>query len=168
MDLAEAEAFDWLLMDHISGYQRQFGHTDVGVMFAERQPSSLEAIFDGEGNELSETALLRGVTALVPAAEDPEQEVGGEFPVRMKVLVPGWTATDPEGVSWPIDHLLVRTSFTTTKTISPLARHRYTGGGRQYSLATAKAPINGLQGSFVMLQDDADEETTFYWVPDKT
>lgn len=166
MDVAQAEAFEWLRIDHISGYQRQFGHIDVKVMFAGQQPASLAAIFDEIGNELPEARLLQGITQLVPPAEDPEIEVERQIPVRMKVLAPGWTATDPEGVVWPIDHLQVQTSFTTTKTVVPLVSHRYTGNDRSYSVATAKTPINGLKGSIVMLQEDAKDRTAIYWVPD--
>lgn len=164
MDLAEAEQFDWLGMEYIEGYRRHFGHADVTVMFAKHGPEQMTAFFDAKGNKLTEENLLQMLPSLVPAAEDPELEVDRDIPVSMKVTTPGWTATDAKGRAWEIDHLHVRTTFRTKKTISPLSRHRYTGGGRQYSFATAKAPIGDIAGSFVMLQEGEDGQTSIHWV----
>lgn len=166
MDITEVEAFEWLGMDHIEGYSRHFSHMDVQVMFTERQPDAIAVIFDAEGNQLSESDLLRNLTHLVPHSENPETEVGRQNPVVMKVLTPGWIASDPDGIAWPIDHMYVTTSFTTKKNVSQLIRHKYIGGGRNYSLASARAPINNLEGSFVMLRDEEDGGTKIYWCPD--
>lgn len=166
MDLADVDAFDWLAIDHITGFRRQFGHMDVKVMFQENQPAEIAKIFDECGNEVDESRLLSGLSNLVPPAQNSELEVGKENPVKMRALAPGWTAVDSSGAVWPISHFNVTTSFTTIKTTSPIARHRYSGGGRDYSLATAKTPIAGLEGSFVMVQQDDDGETSIYWVPD--
>jgi hypothetical protein len=109
MDLAEVERFDWLAMEAFVGYERKFGNVDARIMFNDAQPDALSAVFDADGTLLSEQQILTVITHSVPAAEDPEDEVGKLFPVNMHMLTPGWTARDTEGNVWPIDHIEVKT-----------------------------------------------------------
>lgn len=166
MDLEVAESFNWLLIDSAVHYLRCFGDMDLQVELDSGPPEAIAAIFDGVGTQLSQNDLMATFRNLVPAAEDPETEVGKHIPITMKVLTPGWTAADANGTVWTIVHILVRTSYTVNKSSLPLERHRYKGGGKQYNLATVKTNIEGVHGSFMMIQNDADGQTALHWVPE--
>ena len=166
MDLAEVERFDWLAMEAFVGYERKFGHVEARIMFNDAQPDALSAVFDADGTQLSEQQILTVITHSVPAAENPEDEVGKLFPVNMHMLTPGWTAHDTEGNVWPIDHIEVQTSFTMEKTVSTVQTHRYVGGGKDYAIASADAKIGEVVGKFMMVRNE-DDTTSVYWTPDK-
>jgi hypothetical protein len=166
MDLEEVEQFHWLGLETIDGYVRQFGHIDVRIMFNDGMPDALQAVFDEQGNELPEDALVRIVQNAVPAAENPDDEVGVTFPVNMHLNTPGWTARAIDGKIWQVDHLLVRGSFETVKTVSVVKSHRYSGGGKDYAIASAGIEIAGTAGRIVFVRNE-DESTDVFWTPDK-
>lgn len=152
MDLGEVERFDWLAMEEFVGYERKFGNIDARIMFNAAQPDALSAFFDALGTQLSEQQILQVITHSVPAAKNPEDEVGKLIPVNMRMLTPGWTAHDAEGNVWPIDHIEVQTSFTMTKMVSAFQTHRYVGGGKDYAIASADAKIGEVVGKFMMIR----------------
>jgi len=165
MEIEDVENFDWLQTDHIIIYQRLFGHMGVDLIFGDAKPESFATIFDANGNEISETALLQIIRNLVPSTDDPETEIGQQIPVRLKVATPGWTATDASGSVWSLDHFKVRTSYELLKSLSPISRHRYTGGDRDYFVASAQFPLDESSGTFIMLQED-DGGASIYFVPE--
>jgi hypothetical protein len=50
--------------------------------------------------------------------------------------------------------------------VSAFETHRYTGGGKDYAIATADAAIGNVVGKFVMVRND-DSSTSIYWTPDE-
>ena len=102
---------------------------------------------------------------LVPAADDPEDEVGKIFPVRMQMNTVGWTARDEKDKIWPISHILVETEFTTEKTLNPVSTHQYTGGGKNYSIASADAVFGDHCGKIILIRNE-DGTISVHWAPD--
>jgi hypothetical protein len=68
---------------------------------------------------------------------------------------------DGEGKIWPIDHILADATVTMKKTVNPVRSHRYTGGGKDYAIATADAQIGELPAKFVMVRNE-DDSTSVY------
>jgi hypothetical protein len=68
---------------------------------------------------------------------------------------------DGEGKVWPIDHILADTTVTMKKSVSGVQTHRYTGGGKDYAIATADAQVGKLAGKFVMVRNE-DDTTSVY------
>lgn len=171
MEMAEAEAFDWLGMDHITGYHREFRDWNIIIIMfgGSTPPATLEAVLDDRGQEVSNDDLAKRIVGGIPTDKEPVGYVDRDVPVKLQVLTPGWTARVDGGQIRPIDHILAKANLRTTKTLTPIQRHTYSGEGHQYSFASAKAPINGIQGSIMMVQDHTDEEggTQIYWIPDK-
>jgi hypothetical protein len=166
MELSEVERFDWMAMEAFVGYERQFGDIHAQVMFVDAMPDEIAVVIDSEGKELSHEMVLQVVVNSVPAAKDPEHEVGKVFPVRMHINTPGWTARDGKGEIWAIDHILAETSFTMKKTVSEVQTHRYKGGGKDYAIASAAVKIGEASGRFVMVRNE-DDTTDVYWTPDR-
>lgn len=166
MDLSNVERFDWMAMDVFVGYERQFNAINAQVMFVDSMPEDIAVVIDSEGNELSNEMVLQVIVNSVPAAENPEDEVGKLFPVRMHINTPGWTARDTAGRIWAVDHIKAETSFTMRKTVSEVQTHRYTGGGKDYCIASAEAKIGEATGRFVMVRNE-DDTTSVYWTPDR-
>jgi hypothetical protein len=70
------------------------------------------------------------------------------------------------GAIWPIDHILAEGCFTTIETQRPIQRHRYTGGGREYAVASADAPIGDQPGKIMVVQNE-DGSSSIYWTADR-
>jgi len=166
MELEEVEHFDWLLMDSIFEYRRHFEELNAQIMFVDEMPPKLVAIYDTNATEVTEQILLQTIITAVPPANDPSSEVGRRIPIRMHVITQDWTATDEDGRIWPIDHILADGCFTTIETAHPIERHRYKGGGREYAVASAEAPIGDQAGKLVIVRNE-DESSSVYWTPDK-
>jgi hypothetical protein len=162
MDLAEVECFDWLATDAtFVGYEREFGHMSVRVMFKDVNPGTLGAVFDAAGTELTKEQIIQCIANGVPQSENPDDLVGKVVPLSMEVETVGWTMRDDEGKIWPIDHILADTTVTMKKTVSALQSHRYTGGGKNYAIATADLQVGELAGKFVLVRNE-DETTSIY------
>ena len=162
MDLAHVEGFDWLATDFtMVSYEREFGHMSVQIMFKDMQPEAVGVIIDTLGNELSNQQVMLSIANGVPQSEKPEELVGITKPLRMHVHSEGWTMRDSDGRIWPIDHILADTTVTMKKTVSAAQTHRYTGGGKDYAIATAGAQIGELPGTFVMVRNE-DDTTSVY------
>lgn len=154
MTLDEVERFDWLAMDAITGFERQFGHIDAQLMFVDVAPSSIGTIYDCDNNIVTEAGLLQTVRNAVPAHDDPEAQVGVTIPVAMQINTPNWRIEDNEGNSFALDHVLVRTSFTTIKLRHEVRTHRYSGGGKGYEVISAEAVLGGAAGTILLIRDD--------------
>lgn len=162
MDLEEVERFDWLATDFtVVGYERQFGHMSVKIMFKHTQPNELGAIFDTAGTELTNEDVMQTIANSVPQSENPEDLVGKILPLHLYVQSVDWTMRDGEGRVWPIDHILADTTITMKKTVSGVQTHRYTGGGKDYAIATADAQVGKLAGKFVMVRNEDDTTSVF-------
>jgi hypothetical protein len=167
MDLAEVEGFDWLATDFtMVSYHRELGHMSVRIMFKEVHPDAVGVIIDASGNELSNQQVMQAIANGIPQSENPEELVDVAAPLRMHIHTAGWTMRDSDGKIWAIDHMLADTTITTKKSVSSAQTHRYTGGGRDYAIATAGAQIGELPGTFVMVRNE-DSTTSVYLTFDK-
>jgi len=164
MDLAEVGTFDWLGSEAVVRFERKFDHVDAQIMFNDNIPSELQIIRDVNGTEVSAESLMQTIVNSVPAAENPDDEIGKTFPVNMKMTTIGWTAEDTAGTIWPIDHILACTQFTTVRTSHPFRTHAYSGGGRRYEVVTADAQLGEHAGKFVFLKND-DDTVSVNWIP---
>jgi hypothetical protein len=162
MDLAEVECFNWLATDFtLVGYEREFGHMSAQIMFKDVQPNALGAIFDTAGTELANEQIMQTIANSVPQSENPEDLIGKATPLHLYVQTVDWTMRDDEGKIWPIDHILADTTITMKKTVSGVRTHRYSGGGKDYAIATANAQVGKLAGKFVMIRNE-DVTTSVY------
>lgn len=162
MDLEEVETFDWLAADFtVVGYRREFGQMSVRIMFKGTQPDKIDAIFDTAGCQLTNEQVIRTIVNAVPQSENPEDLVGQVVPLHLHVQTVDWTIRDGEGKVWAIDHILVDTTITMKKSTSGVQTHRYTGGGKNYAIATADAEIGNRAGKFVMVRNE-DDPTSVY------
>lgn len=162
MDLEEIEGFDWLAAEFVMvGYEREFGHMSVQIMFNDVQPDAVGVIIDALGNELSNQQVMQSIANGVPQSENPEELVGVVKPLSMHVHTVGWTMRDGDGKIWPIDHMRADTTVTMRKTVSSAQAHRYAGGGKDYAIVTAGAQIGELHGTFVMVRNP-DDTTSIY------
>lgn len=162
MDLAEVEGVDWLSPGAaFVGYERKFGHMSVQIMFKDAKPDVLGPVFDTAGTELTNEQIMQTIANAAPQSENPEDLVGKVIPLHIDVQTVDWTMRDGEGTIWAIDHILAETTFTMTKTVHSVQTHRYTGGGKDYAIATASAQIGELPGTFVMVRND-DDTTSVY------
>jgi hypothetical protein len=164
MDLADVQGFDWLGSDAVIRFERKFDAVDAQIMFNDDMPSEIGVIRDVNGVEVSNEGLLQTIVNSVPAAEDPDAEVGKVHPINMKMMTPGWTAEDASGRIWSIDHVLARTSFTTVRTAHPFRAHSYSGGGKNYQVVSADAQLGEHSGQLVLVKND-DETISVLWVP---
>ncbi|WP_145202642.1 restriction endonuclease [Sphingobium sp. B2] len=157
MDLTEVECFDWLAPDAVFvGYERRFGHMSVKIMFKDAQPDAIDAVFDTAGAELTSNQIIQAIANGVPQSDNPEDEVDKLIPLHMYVQTIGWTVRDNKGAIWSVDHILVDTTVTITKYLTPVQRHRYFGGRKDYAVATADTKIAGRAGTFVMVHKEDD------------
>ena len=154
MTLDEVERFDWLAMDAITGFERQFGEIDARLMFVDALPSSIRTIYDCEDNIVSEAALFRTIQNAVPPNDNPDAHVGVTIPIAMQMNTPNWRVEDGDGNSRPLDHIFVRTSYTTVKLRHEVRTHRYTGGGKDYEVISADAVLGGAAGTILLVRDD--------------
>lgn len=155
MKLEEVERFDWLALEAITGFERQFGEINARLMFVEDVPASIGTIYDGAGNIVSEEMLFATIRNAVPRSDDPQTEVGTTIPVELQLNTPNWRVEDEDGASRSLDHILVETSFTTVKLTHRVRTHRYTGGGKAYEVITADAVLGGTAGTILLVRDDA-------------
>lgn len=165
MELEEVEGFEWNLMDVMVSYRRQFHVLDVKIIFNDTQPEAIAAVIDTGGTELDGPALQHAIQILVPMPDDPETEVGQTIPLSMRANTVNWAARDLAGRVWTISHILVDGSFTMLKTISTVASHRYSGGGKEYAIASAEAMLGDQRGRFIFVRND-DGTTSVSWSPD--
>ena len=165
MDIAEVERFDWLGTKAFVEFKRNFGHLNIRIMFKDAMPEALEAIFDAEGRRLSEQEIMQIGINSVPQSTDNDVEVGIEVPIHLRLMVDGWTARGTDGKVWPVEHLLMDTSYTVTKTVSAFETHRYQGGGKEYAIASAEAMLGEQRGRVVMVRHE-DDTTSVVWTPD--
>jgi Restriction endonuclease len=166
MDISEVSQFAWIAPSAaIFGYERQFQAMNVQIMFADDMPTDIIAIFDTNGQELTNEQITQTIINLVPDCKDRDEEVGVSVPMNMKVTTIGWSARDSDGKTWKIDHLLASTSYTTIKTAQEFSSHRYSGGGKDYQIASAEVPVSAIKGRIILLRND-DESTSVIWTPD--
>ena len=162
MDLAEVGCFDWLATDAtFVGYQREFGHMSMQIMFKDVMPDALGVVFDAAGTELTKEQIMQCIANGVPQSENPDDLVDKVTPLSVDVQTVGWTMRDEEGEIWPIDRILADTTVTMKKTVSSLQSHRYTGGGKEYAIATADVQVGELAGKFVLVRNE-NETTSIY------
>lgn len=162
MDLSEVERFNWIAPDAIFvGYQREFGHMSLQIMFSAEQPEELGTVRDEFGKEITKEQLIQSIANVVPQSENPEEIVDKVTPIQIQVRTMGWTMKTNDGRIWPIDHILAETTIVMRKTVNPVQMHRYSGGGKDYAVATADAQIGELAGKFVMVRNE-DDTTSVY------
>lgn len=162
MDLEEVESFDWLAADFsATSYEFEFRNMSIQVIFKDKQPRTLGDIFDTVGTKLSKEDVVQTIADAVPQPDNPEDLVGRIVPLDLRVQSVGWTMRDGDGKVWPIDHMLVDTTLTMKKTVSEVQRHRYSGGGKDYSVATADVQFGKLAAKFVLVRND-DDTTSIY------
>ena len=162
MDLAQVEGFDWLAPEAtFVGYERKLGHMSVQIMFKDVKPDVLGQVFDTAGTELTNEQVMQTIANAVPQPESLEDLVGKVTTLHLYVQTVGWTMRDHEGKIWPIDHILADITVTVTKTVHSVQAHRYTGGGKDYAIATADAQIGEQAGKFVLVRNE-DETTSVY------
>lgn len=165
MELSEVEGFDWLGGGVVYRYNRQFDILDVAVMFNGEGPTEISAILNEREQQVSADELSQLVMNTVPQAADPEEEVGRVIPVQLRVFASGWTARDASGRGWPISYFQVVSSCTMQRVASPFVAHRYKGGGKDYAIASADAPIGSMPGRVVLVRNE-DDSTSVYWTRD--
>ena len=165
MDIAEVESFDWLGLDAFVEFKRHFENVNIQIMFEDAMPAALTAVFNGDGQQLSEQDIRQIAINSVPHSADPELDVGREIPVYLRLMVDGWTAQGPDGRVWRIEHLLMESAYTTTRTTSPFTRHRYRGGGKDYAIASAEMVLGDQRGRIMMVRRE-DDTTEVIWTPD--
>lgn len=162
MQLDAVAGFDWLGIDAMTRFRRHFDHVDTQIMFVGAMPASIASVSDTDGNRYSTDEVVEIITNLVPPADDPETEVDKVTPVRVRLNTVNWTAFDGDGKGWPIDHILVRTSFTCIRTQHTLTAHRYSGGGKDYAVVTADASLGDREGTIMLIKDE-DEQLFLNW-----
>lgn len=166
MELSEVERFDWMGIETVVGYQRRFDEVDLQIMFQERMPGEIAAIYDRNGNELTHQQIAGIVTRHVESEEARHEELGKKVSVEIRLVNSSWKARDFDGEIFEIDHMIATAAYTMIKTVSAAQTHRYAGGGKDYSIVSADAKIGDVSGKFVMVRDEADS-TSVYWTPDK-
>lgn len=159
MTLDEVARFDWLAMDAITGFERQFSEIAANLMFVDEMPPSIARIYDVKDNLVSNDALFQTIRNAVPAHDDPVAYVGIPIPVEMQMNTPGWRVEDDEGKSWPLDHVMVQTSFTTVRIDHEVRTHRYSGGGKDYEVISADTVLGGTAGTILLVRDDQGQVT---------
>jgi len=166
MDLAEVNGFDWMAVELFTKFERKFDHFEFCIMFRDTQPKALNGIFDAGGSPVSDQGLIQTVMNRVAQSANPEDEVDKTFTVNIHLKTINWTARDTDGNIWEIDHILAKASFTTHKTVGGVQAHRYSGGGKDYSVASTDFMLGDMAGKFVMMRNE-DETISVSWVPDK-
>ena len=157
MDLEEVENFDWLAPDFkLVHYRRQFGHMSVSVFLNNFQIDNNYDFFDVNGSKLTLAEIHRLIMNSVPRPEDPEDLVGKIESLNLYIQTVDWTVRDSHGRVSPVDHVEVQTTVTMIKSVSEAQKHRYSGGGKNYSIATAESQIGGRRGKFVIVKTEDD------------
>lgn len=166
MDLEEVQEFGWFKGAAIIGYERQFGTIDAQFMFVGEHPTSMVSVIDSRGTEFPSDNIFRTIMNAVPPSADPEAEVGQTIPVHMRMITPDWQVRDAEGRTWPLVHIDVTADYSVLKTEHMVQTHRYTGGGKDYGIASTDAVFDTRAGKLMLVHEES-EGISLAWAPDK-
>ncbi|KPL68311.1 hypothetical protein SZ64_09375 [Erythrobacter sp. SG61-1L] len=167
MDLTEVDRFDWLLPPALEHFVRKFGPVSIQIhFFPEVPPEAGNILVDSAGNEISKEEFLKSALSSIPYSENPEAIVDKTIPVKVKAEFSGWKMRDKEGRHWDFDFIEIATSYVTKKTVTPFTLHKYSGGGKDYDIASGEFPPTTLPGHIVAMRNE-DHSISFHIVPDK-
>jgi Restriction endonuclease len=167
MDISEVQHFEWIApAAAVYCYERQFRDMHVHVIVeGDVLPADIDVIFDTNGLALSNEQISQTIFNVIPVDENCEEAVGVEVPVNAKVKTIDWTARDIDGKIWNIDHLLVSATYATVRTVQEFASHRYSGGGKDYRIASALVSTTTINGRIMLVKND-DDSTSVFFTPD--
>jgi hypothetical protein len=165
MDLSEVAAFDWLGTQAFIGFEQRFGDFNFTVMFGEVAPKVLTSLMDRDGMIVDVKTLKAIVMNNILQLPDFEEGPDKIFPINMRINTQNWTATDDDGIIWPVQYIQANTSYTVIKTVHNFKSIRYVGGGKDYSIASADVKMGSVSGKFLLVRND-DDSTSVIWTSD--
>jgi len=172
MDLSEVEGFDWLGMEAIVGYQRDLSSIHFYFEFEQVPEGENLTLFDEAGLIVLDTAgvvvsqetLARMAGNAIPITASLEQGVGVVRAQRLIMETIEWRVRDRLGRTWPLKSIIADMTYTTTKIFNAIEAHTYSGGGKNYSFASAEVQFGEAEGRLLLLRNE-DESTSVYFVP---
>lgn len=165
MDLTEVAGFDWLGTQAFIGFERRFGDFNFTVMFDEPAPTTIKSIMDSAGTVVENEGLKNLVMNNVPTPDDFEEVVDKTVRINMHMNTINWTSVDDDGKIWPISHIKAKTPYTVVKSIHDFRAITYSGGGKNYSIASADVTIGDVSGKFLFVRNE-DDSTSVIWSGD--
>jgi hypothetical protein len=169
MTMAQAEAFDWLAIDAFTEHRRTFGdstfHVEMGK--GEPTPEGDWVLIDKNGEEVTADKLAKALHAAV-SNDDPNDLHEGARTLDI-TFTDQFAVRTPDGVVYPVEKVVGKTSYTTTVTAIPLTLHEYTGAGAGdgVKLAFAAGDLKiGETGGKLVFARQSDGTTDITWQPD--
>lgn len=162
MDLTEVDNFAWLHPDFEAvTHARQFGDISIEVIFKDAKPNVCGIFIDAQGNEFPSENFINLVCQSLHQLEFSEENNSEPYAIRIPMRTEGWAMRDNDGKIWPINYIIVDTKVLIKRTVSSARKIRYTGGGKDYSLATIDTQLGDVSGNVVLVRND-DGSTSVY------
>ena len=152
LELTEAERFDWMGLEFLIEFRKDFAPIDVNAFFVESTPTLPFTLYDTSGTEMTTGHFMGILEQALKLPDSLDELVGQIVPIKVHANTVGWTGAGGDGVLHAVSHLLLLSALTVVRNVKPVTLHSYATEGGNFDVATSLIEVGGNRGNIVLVK----------------